>query len=97
MIKNYYFIAKISLRMKDIENSTLYDCKPWETGALLDNTNLLTNFKQNLCCYEQGYRKFTIKSRCVLPQIENCIKTKTIVSQGKLNDSEGMGTINKSV
>lgn len=62
--------------MAYIESGTLYDCKPWETGCLIDNTNMLNNLKQNLHCYELGFRKFTIKSRCELPQIPQCPKPK---------------------
>jgi hypothetical protein len=72
--------------MQEIEIGTLYDCKPWETGVLFDNTNLLNNFKQNLHCYEQGFRKYTVKSRCELPLIPNCIRSKPSASQSKISE-----------
>jgi hypothetical protein len=81
--------------MNGIENGTLYDCKPWETGILFDNTNLLNSFKQNLHYYEQGFRKFTIKSKCELPPIPNS-KPNTLTSHKKLSQFDRTTVINKS-
>lgn len=48
-------------------NDTFADCKPWETGRLQDNTNLLNNLKENLKSYEKVYKKYSIKAKSQLP------------------------------
>jgi hypothetical protein len=36
---------------RDTLNETFGECRPWETGRLQDNLNLLNNFKDNLLSY----------------------------------------------
>lgn len=61
----------------------------------MNNTNLLNNLKKNLHYYEQGFRKFTIKSKCELPQINTKPKTGGLASENKISDYERLA-INKS-
>ena len=56
--------------LKEKFADTLTDCRPWETGNLMDNTNILTNLKENLLSYERGYKKFSVKTRSELPHIK---------------------------
>lgn len=55
---------------KHLLDDTLNDYKPWQTGILQDNTNILNNLKENLRNYEKGYKKYSIKTRSELPQIK---------------------------
>lgn len=70
--------------MQKLPNSSFYDCQPWETAIPNLNFDLLNSLKQNLHSYEQGYRKFTIKSKCELPRIP--IRSDTINSSRKFRE-----------
>ena len=39
------------------------DWKPWDTGRLKDNTNMLNTLKENLLNYELGYKKYSVKTK----------------------------------
>lgn len=59
-------------------NETLTSCRPWANDNLRDNLNILNNFKLNLYSYEKVYKKYSIKTKCELPEIKvnPALKTK---------------------
>jgi hypothetical protein len=44
-------------------NDTFGSCRPWGSGKIQDNMNLLYNLKQNLCSYEKVYKKYSVKTK----------------------------------
>lgn len=58
-------------------NETLTSCKPWANDNLRDNLNILNNFKLNLYSYEKVYKKYSVKTKCELPEIKASSGLKT--------------------
>lgn len=68
-----------------IMNETLTSCRPWANDNLRDNLNILNNFKLNLYSYEKVYKKYSVKTKCELPEIKahQAAKTKLLDDTSK--------------